>query len=210
MRSADLGGVLFLLAIFWAITQAARKGAARRLPPQPPAPPAPRPGGDTQAEGRRLEEWLEGLEGLGGRGAPGAARAPAPRRAPVPARRPQASGPLGRPADRPLEDAEDVEDRTSLEAERPAPSRPLPARAPREEVDLRVESEAAVRRRLAAAEANLRPLGAADHAAFDARIRPAPADRTAAPATPRSRAARLREAIVWREILGPPRALEDG
>src|SRR5262249_41748050 len=46
-------------------------------------------------------------------------------------------------------------------------------------VDTDDEAEAIAARRIAAAEANVRPLGAADHLAFDARIRQEPADATA-------------------------------
>ena len=73
-------------------------------------------------------------------------------------------------------------------------------------VDADDEAEAIAARRIAAAEANARPLGAADHLAFDARIREEPADATA---TKGYSMRRLREAVVWREILGPPVSLRD-
>ncbi len=80
-----------------------------------------------------------------------------------------------------------------------------PQRAP---VDSDDEAEAIVAKRIAAAESNLRPLGAADHLAFEARIHQQPADATAtASRLPSMR--RLREAVVWREILGPPVSLRD-
>jgi hypothetical protein len=73
-------------------------------------------------------------------------------------------------------------------------------------VDQDDEAERVVARRLKAADARLAPRTRADHTAFDARIRPEPADHTAvAP----SRAERLRHAVVWREILGPPVSLRE-
>ena len=76
----------------------------------------------------------------------------------------------------------------------------------RAEVDSDDEAEAIVARRIAAAEANARPLGAADHLAFDARIRQEPADATA---TKGYTMRQMRDAVVWREILGPPVSLRD-
>lgn len=78
------------------------------------------------------------------------------------------------------------------------------SRPQRVEVDKDDEAEAVIARRRAAAEANARPLGRAEHTAFDARIRQEPADATATRATS---IRRLRQAIVWREILGPPVSL---
>jgi hypothetical protein len=66
--------------------------------------------------------------------------------------------------------------------------------------------EAARRRRLAV-EQRERPRTAADHAAFDARIR-AEADHTAAE-PPGDRGARLRDAMIWNELLGRPVSLRD-
>jgi len=76
-------------------------------------------------------------------------------------------------------------------------------------VDREAEAEAIERRREAAVAARNEALTDADHAAFEARIY---AERAAgaayAPArslTPRQ----LREAFVWREILGPPAGLRE-
>jgi len=79
-------------------------------------------------------------------------------------------------------------------------------RPPRRAVDSDDEAEAVIARRRAEAEANSRPLGDADYHAFEARIRQEPADATATPAFPTRR---LRDAVVWREILGPPVSLRD-
>ncbi|HKT61926.1 MAG TPA: hypothetical protein VJQ46_17880 [Gemmatimonadales bacterium] len=70
--------------------------------------------------------------------------------------------------------------------------------------DLDDEAERVAEQRIAAAEANQRPLSEADHQAFEARIRQEPADKTA---TRAYTARQLREAVVWREILGPPVSL---
>jgi hypothetical protein len=74
-------------------------------------------------------------------------------------------------------------------------------RAPRAEYDQDSGAEALVRRRIAAAEARSGALTKADHKAFDTQIRQEPADHTA---VRRYTPAQLRDAIVWREILGPP------
>ena len=62
-----------------------------------------------------------------------------------------------------------------------------------------------MQRRKADAEARNRSHRNTDHKAFDQRIRePAPAEN----AERRYSAASMRDAFVWREILGPPKALE--
>lgn len=66
--------------------------------------------------------------------------------------------------------------------------------------------EAALRRRRAA-EVHEAPRTAADHGAFDARIRQEPADATGV-AVP-GHSGTVREAIIWREILGPPVSLRE-
>jgi len=94
--------------------------------------------------------------------------------------------------------SEDVPEARSLEEDVQRPERAV--------VDADDEAEAIAARRIAAAEANARPLDAADHRVFDARIREEPADATA---TKGYSMRRLRDAIVWREILGPPVSLRD-
>jgi hypothetical protein len=101
-----------------------------------------------------------------------------------------------------LPDDEDVEDRESLEQpERVVSLEAEVRRAPRAEYDQDSGAEALVRRRIAAAEARSGALTKADHKAFDTQIRQEPADHTA---VRRYTPAQLRDAIVWREILGPP------
>jgi hypothetical protein len=79
-----------------------------------------------------------------------------------------------------------------------------PARGERAVEDLDDEAERVVEQRRAAAEANLRPLSGGDHRAFEERIRQEPADKTATRAYTLKQ---LRDAVVWREILGPPVSL---
>jgi hypothetical protein len=119
----------------------------------------------------------------------------------------QGSGPVGRAPDRRLPPAEEVEERESLEVNPEVRSLEIdPRRQARAEVDQDDEAERIVARRIAAAEAQGKPLTKADHRAFDARIRQEPADKTA---TRGYTARQLRDAVVWREILGPPVSLRE-
>jgi hypothetical protein len=98
-----------------------------------------------------------------------------------------------------------VEERESLEVSPDVRTLEVdPRRQARAEVDLDDEAERVVARRIAAAEAQRQPLTKAEHQAFDARIRQEPADKTA---TRGYTARQLRDAVVWREILGPPVSL---
>jgi len=117
----------------------------------------------------------------------------------------QGSGPVGRAPDRRLPPAEEVEERESLEVAPEVQSLERdPRRQARIEVDQDDEAERIVARRMAAAEAQGKPLTKADHRAFDERIRQEAADKTA---TKGYTARQLRDAVVWREILGPPLSL---
>lgn len=119
-----------------------------------------------------------------------------------------AGGPLGRPSGVPLPEAEEVEERESLEVEERVVSAEAEGDRPVPEVrDQDDEADVVIRRRLAVAEAHGRGRTAADHARTDQLLRtPAEAPRAALrPARPS-----LRQAFVWREILGPPLALRDG
>ena len=150
---------------------------ARPLPSSPPRADA------TQREGARLERLLGEL----GRTLD------------------QARGPAGRAPDRRLPSAEDVEERGSLEVTPEVGSLEAePDRGERAVVDQDDEAERVVQRRLAAAERSRAPLSVADHTAFDQRIRQEPADKTA---TRAYTVKQLRDAVVWREILGPPVSL---
>jgi hypothetical protein len=203
----DLGPAL-LIGFAWLVVNAIRKAGSK--PPGAPGTPPRRPPGTpsrpttraqtgarpkalppvtgvdaTQREGSRLEDLLREL----GRTLE------------------QGSGPVGRAPDRRLPPAEEVEERESLEVNPEVQSLEIdPRRQARAEVDQDDEAERIVARRIAAAEAQGKPLTKADHRAFDARIRQEPADKTA---TRGYTARQLRDAVVWREILGPPVSLRE-
>jgi hypothetical protein len=175
--------------------------APRRKPPQDPDPRgapqtqlplplSPRVGRDahpdpTQREGLRLETLLRELAQT----------------------LDQSSGPLGRAPDVRLPGSDESVEGPSLEISPQVESLDVPAvgkeRLP---VDQDDEAEQVVARRIAAAEARSGPLTQADHSTFDQRIRQEPADHTA---TRGFTVGRLRQAVVWREILGPPLGLRD-
>ena len=193
----DLLGPLLGFGLMWLVANALRKaGSTASRKPGAPAPSTraprpvvrslpPAPGTDaTQREGMQLERLLREL----GRTLD------------------QSAGPLGRAPDKRLPEAEDVEEGRSLEAT-PREARslePAPARRERAVVDLDDEAEQLIARRAAAAEANAAPRTRAEHAAFEARIKAQPADKTA---TRGYTAKQLREAVVWREIFGRPVSL---
>lgn len=153
----------------------------RELRPSRPAAPG-RQG--TQAEGARLEDLLRVLTEAAG--------------VPTP------EGPTGRRSPVPLESAEEVEERESLEREEQVLNLEVEERRPaRIEVDFDDEAEAVVQRRIRAAEARDRALNREDHQKFDREIRVVPDNtRGARPNRPS-----IRQAIIWREILGPPLGL---
>ena len=194
----DFGGLLVLGAVWllFNLLGRARGGArprtAQNLPqprPSPPAGPNAPAGDPTQQEGSRLERMLRELE----RSLEEVAAQSEPaRRPPVP----------------PLPDDEDVEERESLEEPERVVSLETEVHRPaRVRYDQDSGAEDLVRRRIAAAEARSGSITRADHKRFDARIRQEPADHTAVRRgySP----AQLRDAIVWREILGPPVAERD-
>jgi hypothetical protein len=183
----DITGII-ALGVFWFLINLLGKARGKEDRPRP-RPPLPGGGSDpTQREGSQLERLFRELE----------------------RRLEQASpqqGPLGRSATVALPPAEEVEERGSLEVEPEVVSREEAANRPaRVRVDRDEEIERVEAARIAAAEARSGALTAKDHVAFDARLKPQPADATAVrPSSPE----RLREAIVWREILGPPVSLRD-
>jgi hypothetical protein len=193
----DFGGLLVLGAVWLLFTLLGRlRGEGRprprttqNLPQTRPSPQVGRnaPAGDpTQQEGSRLERMLRelerNLEQVAAQNEP-------PRRPPVPAP--------------PLPDDEDVEERESLEEPERVVSLETEVNRPaRARYDQDSGAEELVRRRIAAAEARGGAITRADHKRFDARIRQEPADHTAVHRryTPQQ----LRNAVVWRELLGPP------
>ncbi len=188
----DFGGLL-ALGVLWLLFNllGRKRGARPRAGPQAPQPGTHPPtgrdpslGDATQREGGRLEQLLRELERNLEQAARGQERATV--RLPLP----------------PLPDDEDVEERRSLEVPERVVSLETEVRRPqRVEYDQDSGAEDLVRRRIAAAEARSGALTKADHKAFDTQIRQEPADHTA---VRRYTPAQLRDAIVWREILGPP------
>lgn len=125
--------------------------------------------------------------------------------APTPTRARPEGGPLGRRSPVALPSAEEVEERGSLEGSERAVSAETEVRRPeRVEVDQDEAAEQLVQRRIADAEARNRPLDAADHRAFDKHVREQPAAKTQIAGFS---VKDLRNAVVWREILGPPPGL---
>jgi len=105
--------------------------------------------------------------------------------------------------------AEEVEDRRTLEGESLEGSGRIESfeeRGERQQLDQDDAAEEIVRRRIAEAEARNRPQTKAEHQAFDQKIRETPADNTAVRGYT---AKQLRDAFVWREILGEPKGLRD-
>jgi hypothetical protein len=220
LRSADgFGGIVILAVIFFImnVVAKARKAAG-------PSTPGPVPGRD--AEGRAAQEETVSLESilrqietvkrqkeqrpLAGRPAPQPRSVPAIKQKPAPPRQREVvqddRGPLGRISRTVLPSAEEVEDRTSLEEEgRLVEERRLQNVEGFTERPQRVlqnrdeEAEAIAQRRIKSAEARNRPHDAADHAGFDVGI------RTPAAAV----AAQPRLTVQGREILGPPKSLQD-
>ncbi len=118
----------------------------------------------------------------------------------------QSSGPMGRPSGTEHPQEEEVEELETLEAAPEVESLETEVRRPmRVRVDRDDQAEAVEAGRVAAAAARGGSVTRADHAAFDQRIRVEPADHTAVKGFT---AKQLRDAVVWREILGPPKGLE--
>ena len=190
----DFGGLL-VLGIVWLIFNliSMGKGNARPRPrttqqrpdTRPPTPVSTRGAADaTQREGSMLERLLreleQNLEQVGGNLPPKPARVPSP----------------------PPPDEEEIEERESLEEPARVVSLEHEVHRPlREAYDQDTGAERLVQRRIDAARTRDRALTKADHKAFDARIRQEPADHTA---VRRYTTSQLRDAFVWREILGPP------
>jgi hypothetical protein len=225
-------GPVVVLGLMWVVLNALRKGGSRpgsgtrtsssNLPPRsrlpgetrsaagptrrsgdaPPLDATQREGRDatrreapqldaTQREGSQLEQLFRELgrtlDQAGQQGTRPTGRTLPPMRAPSPAKLRSKGGSLAPTAEG-----------QSLELD--------PGRAEPQVEDLDDEAERVVEQRRAAAEANLQPLSEADHRVFDERVRQEPADKTAVrPYTLKQ----LREAVVWREILGPPVSLRE-
>lgn len=159
----------------------------KQLPAQgEPVRGDPMRGDPTQREGSRLEHLLRDFE------------------------RAMNDASAGSRASRPTTAPEGVNDgETAVSLERPVrvvSVESAPTRVARVRVDQDDAAEAIARRRIDQASARDRVLTKADHAAFDQRIRQEPADHTA---TRAYTGKQLRDAMVWREILGRPVALRN-
>jgi hypothetical protein len=188
-------GTLLLLGFLWLVFNAIRK-AGSKPPGSPRSTPRPPPGGSARPGPRPATQVrLRTGTGLDATQREGSRLDELLRE--LGRTLDQVSGPAGRAPDRVPDGAPDGAPVVrSLETDPGRPERVL--------VDQDDEAEQVIARRLAAAEAHLQPRTRADHQAFDARIRQEPADKTV---TPAYTARQLRDAVVWREILGPPVSL---
>ena len=188
----DFDGWVYIAAGVWFLLSLLNKArtAGDREPPAPEPSPNPlsrSPGRDprpdaTQREGSRLEQVLRELE-----------------------RSLEQAGSTSRPVRLPLPEAEEVEDRESLESEPQVMSLEQDVRrAARQEFTQDAGVEELVAKRIKAASARDSARTKVDHVKFDSQIRQEPADHTA---TRGYTAEELRRAVVWREILGPPISL---
>ena len=188
----DFDGWVYIAAGVWFLLSLLNKArtARDREPPAPEPSPNPlsrSPGRDprpdaTQREGSRLEQVLRELE-----------------------RSLEQAGSTSRPVSLPLPEAEEVEDRESLESEPQVMSLEQDVRrAARQEFTQDAGVEELVAKRIKAASARDSARTKVDHVKFDSQIRQEPADHTA---TRGYTAEELRRAVVWREILGPPISL---
>ena len=174
--------LVFIAWIVFSVVRTAAK-AAGQLPRQPGPDGRPLPKSLPGMNPDFLEMLRELERATAGRQkAPASAPGTQPRRLPPPV----------------LDDeAEFADEARSLEGE--------VTRAERVEVSLDSAAEEAIRRRRESAARRDRPRTAADHAAFDARIRVEPVQASSDPTNEAT--ARLRHALIWNEILGRPVAL---
>ena len=190
----EIGGWV-ILAVLWALLNLMTKGKERKPPPR--ARPLPSTPDASQQEGSRLETMLRELQRAleESEGVEQSATLSFPR-----PERP------GRPATFPLPGDEDIEERESLEAEPEVVSLETEVRrTPRRWIDQDEGAEDIEAQRIKAAAARDRATTKVDRAAFEQRIRQEPADKTATRYTARQ----LRDAVVWREILGRPVSMRD-
>jgi hypothetical protein len=222
-----LAVVYFIFAAFSKLKKSAEKNNRPRLPQDPPVAGseagragAAAPGAfSLQAVLREIERVKQEADR---RPAPGASPsrplATKPYNAPVarPSRpravsAPNDRGPMGRRSATQLPSSEEFEDRTSLEdggsIEGPGRLNDLDeSRRRRVVVDQDEGAEATIRRRLQETEARTRSFSESDHRSFHQKLKDSEAVQPVE--SVRLTAAQLRQAFVWREILGPPKALE--
>jgi hypothetical protein len=193
----ELNG-LVVLAVVWFLVSLLGKlgqkqqpgGEQRRIPrtgPPPKAPPlthGPRVPDATQREASRLELVLREFQ-----------------------RALEQADASGQQAGQQLPWTDEIEERQSLEVDPEVRSLEEEVRREvRQTVDQDDEAEQIEVRRIQAAAARDATRTRADHAEFAKKIRQEPADHTA---TRGYTAKQLRDAVVWREILGPPTSLRE-
>ena len=174
--------VALILGVLWVLMNLFA-GRKKTPPPSEPGPgyqPDQPPPDATQQEGSRLEmvlrEFQRSLE--------------------------NAEATTRRHAGEPLPEDEDVEQRQSLESEPEIVSLEEEVRRPSRRLYTQdADAEQLVQRRITAASDRDTARTKADHVQFDDRIRKEPSDQTS---TRGYTAKQLRDAVVWREILGPP------
>ena len=175
---------VLILGALWFLLNLLTGG--KKKPPRRTVPPPPRQSlpDATQREGSRLELVLRQFE--------------------------QAldeASTVGRQERVGLPDDEDFEERESLEREPTIISLEEEVSRPsRQAYTQDQDAEDLVQRRIAAAAVRDSARTRADHLAFDQRIRKEPAEHTAAV---RYGTQQLRDAVVWREILGPPVSMRE-
>lgn len=220
------------------IARAAKQGGKGRQPHAPPPPPSGEPHRSaTQSEGFSLEAVLREIERVKREAERPTAPEPVhqdhprfsnPVSRPKPeGTRPRAlpsterkgrmaramdeAGPLGRhsrtrlPAAEEMEDRESWEDGGSLEVPGRLENLDETRRRPRIEVDQDEGAEAIVQRRIKEAEARNTAFSAADHRKFHDKIKQTESKAAAGIGLT---VPQLRQALVWKEILGPPKGLE--
>jgi hypothetical protein len=222
---------LVVVAVIYFVLNVLQKAGKKAAQSGTPAAEPPSPTSATQSEGASLEGILREIERLKQQKGAAATPArpsstrtartsarPAAKPLPKPYRAPAAGspeqGPLGRHSRATLQDAEEVEDRTNFdelaasrsEGVQRESAEALHRRRERPTVDQDDAAEAVLQRRLKDAEARNRPLSAADHRQFDAQIR---ATAIPKPAGGGLSNTQLRQAFIWREVLGPPKSLTD-
>lgn len=233
-EAASFEGLIVLAIIYFILNllQKVGKKAEQARRGSAPPPPVPEEETPTQQESLSLESILREIERVKQQRqrpaelelprrvpppripSPPARPVPLPpsRRPPPPRRREVVQderGPMGRRGGTGLGSAEEVEERTSLEGGWLEQAESVESfddlHRPRPVIDRAEEAAAIEQRRIRAAEERDRAHSEVDHMAFHARIRTGDA---APGAARRYTSSRLREAIIWREILGPPKGLQ--
>lgn len=205
----EISPLFVLLVVWWlfGLLTSGKRGKQRRdqqrrtrpgAPAPPPLPPIRAEGGDpTQREGSKLEQMMREFE----RALEEVSQQRQPKAEPEPSWDSAEEWEVQEAESRSLEDFEP--EVRSMEDDFFRPER--------EVVVLGGDQDALQAGRVAYAENRNRALTAGDHQKFDARIRApqAPAASVTPDAPPDARLLRLRQAMIWREVLGPPVGLHD-